>query len=68
MTIFRSIVYGYIGAILGGLIVALVAVPLNTSLETAAGAASVTGIVLGLLGLMLPWRQAAFMAASRRKR
>ncbi len=58
MTLVRSIIYGYLGAILGGLAVAAVAMPLNASLETAAGAASVTGIVLGLMGLMLPWRKA----------
>ena len=59
MTLFRSIVYGYLGAILGGLAVAVVAMPLHASTETVAGAASVTGIVLGLMGLMLPWRKAA---------
>ena len=58
MTLIRSIVYGYLGAILGGLAVAVVAMPLHASMETVAGAASVTGIVLGLMGLMLPWRKA----------
>jgi len=64
VTLVRSIIYGYLGAILGGLVVAVIAMPLDASLETVAGAASVTGVVLGLMGLMLPWRQAA-VAASR---
>ena len=64
MTIIRSILYGYLGAILGGLVVAAVALPLNTSMETTAQAATVMGMVFGLLGLMRPWRQAA--AASTR--
>ena len=68
MTLVRSIIYGYLGAILGGLAVAVIAAPLNTSLETVAGAASVTGVVLGLMGLMLPWRQAAVAAAGRSRR
>ena len=68
MTLVRSIIYGYLGAILGGLAVAVVAMPLDASLETVAGAASVTGVVLGLLGLMLPWRLAAAEASSRRRR
>ena len=59
MTIVRSILYGYLGAILGGLVVAAVALPLNTSTETAAEAATITGMIFGLLGLMRPWRQAA---------
>ncbi len=67
MTLVRSILYGYLGAILGGLAVAVIAMPLDASLETVAGAASVTGVVLGLLGLMLPWRQAAVAAAGRRR-
>jgi MFS superfamily sulfate permease-like transporter len=66
VTLVRSIIYGYLGAILGGLGVAIVALPLETSLETVAGAASVTGVILGLLGLMLPWRQAAVAAGRRR--
>ena len=65
MTLVRSIVYGYLGAILGGLVVAVITMPLDASLETVVGAASVTGVVLGLLGLMLPWRQAAVTAAGR---
>jgi hypothetical protein len=69
VTIIRSLIYGYLGAILGGLAVAVVAAPLQTSLETAAGAAAVTGVVFGLFGLLLPWRQAlAAPARARRSR
>ena len=68
MTVVRSLVYGYLGAILAGLAVAAVAVPLNAPVESAAGAASITGVVFGLLGLMLPWRQAAVAAIARPRR
>ncbi len=57
MTIIRSLIYGYLGAILGGLVVAVIAAPLQTSIETVAGAAAVTGVVFGFMGLLLPWRQ-----------
>ncbi len=68
MTLIRSILFGYLGAVLGGLLVAVVALPLNASLETAAQAATVTGAVFGLLGLMLAWRRPAPTAAARTKR
>ena len=68
MTIIRSILYGYLGAILGGLAVAAVALPLKASTETAAEAAAVTGMVFGLLGLMRPWRLAAAQSGRSKRR
>ncbi len=65
MTVLRSLLYGYLGAILGGLVVAVVALPLDASMGTAASAASVTGMMFGMFGLMLPWRRAALAAAQR---
>lgn len=67
MTIIRSLIYGYLGAIIGGLAVAVVAVPLQASLEAAAGAAAVTGVVFGLFGLLLPWRQALMVPVRARR-
>ena len=64
MTIIRSILFGYLGAILGGLAVAVVAAPLNTSIEVAAAAATVTGAVFGLLGVMWAWRRASTQAVA----
>jgi MFS superfamily sulfate permease-like transporter len=67
VTIIRSLIYGYLGAIIGGLAVAVVAVPLQASLEAAAGAAAVTGVVFGLFGLLLPWRQALMVPVRARR-
>lgn len=68
MIILRSIVYGYLGAVLGGLAVAVVALALQTPLDTTVGAAAVTGAVFGLLGLLLPWRRAAMAPARAGRR
>ena len=68
MTIIRSILYGYLGAILGGLAVAIVALPLNASTETAAQAATITGMIFGILGLMRPWRHARLAPAPAKRR
>lgn len=55
MRLLRSVIYGYLGAVLGGLVVAVVGVALGYS-ETAIAAASVpTGVVFGVLGLSLLW-------------
>ncbi len=53
--VFKSVAYGYAGAILAGLIVAVVGVVFGLSDETAAAAAVPTGIVCGGLGLCLVW-------------
>ncbi len=55
MRVLRSVIYGYLGAVLGGLVVAVVGVALGYS-EAAIAAASVpTGVVFGVLGLGLLW-------------
>ena len=67
MTIVRSLVYGYLGAVLGGLGVALVAVPFGISYAEAAGTAVPVGIVMGTLGLALPWGRVALARARGRR-
>ena len=51
----RSIVYGYAGAALAGLMVAVVGVALGLSEATVAATAAPTGVVFGVLGLSLVW-------------
>ena len=55
MRIVRSVIYGYLGAILGGLLVAVAGVALGLPEETIAAAAVPTGVVFGALGLTLLW-------------
>jgi hypothetical protein len=55
MRVFRSVIYGYLGAILGGLLVAIVGVALDFSHESIAAASVPTGVVFGMLGLSLLW-------------
>ena len=51
----KSVVCGYAGAVLAGLIVAIIGAALGLSDETVAAAAAPTGIVFGVLGLSLVW-------------
>jgi hypothetical protein len=53
--IVKSVVWGYAGAILAGLLIAVVGVVFGLSEATIAAAAAPTGIVFGLLGLSLVW-------------
>ena len=55
MRVLRSMVYGYLGAVLGGLVVAIVGVSLDLSHESIAAASVPTGVVFGVLGLSLLW-------------
>ena len=68
MTILRSVVYGYLGAVLAGLVVAVIATPFGLAADTAAAAAVPAGIVFGTIGLILPWRRAALATVRRRRR
>ena len=56
--IFKSVAWGYAGAVLAGLLIAVVGVVFGLSEETVAAAAP-TGIVFGLLGLSLVWLRPA---------
>ncbi len=51
----KSVICGYAGAALAGLIVAVVGVALGLSEATVAATAAPTGVVFGVLGLSLVW-------------
>ena len=53
--IVKSVVWGDAGAVLAGLLIAVVGVVFGLSEATIAAAAAPTGIVFGLLGLSLVW-------------
>lgn len=55
MRVLRSVVYGYLGAVLGGILVAVVGIALDFSHESIAAASVPTGVVFGMLGLSLLW-------------
>ncbi len=57
--IFKSVVWGYAGAVLAGLLIAVIGVAFGLSEETIAATAAPTGIVFGLLGLSLGWLRPA---------
>jgi hypothetical protein len=65
--IVKSVAWGYAGAILAGLLIAIVGVIFGLSEETVAATAAPTGIVFGVLGLSLVWlRPARAKAAAKR--
>ncbi len=51
----KSVMYAYAGAVLAGLIVAVIGVALGLSEATVAAAAAPTGVAFGMLGLSLVW-------------
>ncbi len=55
MRVVRSVIYGYLGAILGGVLVAVVGVAMGFSEQSIAAASVPTGVVFGVLGLSLMW-------------
>ena len=64
--LFRSVVCGYAGAVLAGLIVAVVGVAFGLSEATVAAAAAPTGVVFGVLGLSLVWWRPAVARIRKR--
>lgn len=66
--IVKSVAWGYAGAVIAGLLIAIVGVVFGLSEETVAAAAVPTGIVFGMLGLSLVWLrpQRASQRSSRR--
>jgi hypothetical protein len=66
--IVKSVVWGYAGAILAGLLIAVVGVVFGLSEATIAAAAAPTGIVFGLLGLSLVWLRPTVSAKAVAKR
>ncbi len=66
--IVKSVVWGYAGAILAGLLIAVVGVVFGLSEATIAATAAPTGIVFGLLGLSLVWLRPAASAKAATRR
>lgn len=64
--IIRSLLYGWLGAIIAGLFVGVSATVFGIPEERMVTLATATGIVLGSLGLSLPW--ARRLAISRTDR
>jgi len=55
MKVVRSLIYGYLGAILAGIVVAVIGVAIGLSEESIAAASVPTGVVFGVVGLSLVW-------------
>jgi cation transporter-like permease len=55
LRVIRSVIYGYLGAILGGLLVAVVGIAMGLSEASIAAASVPTGVIFGMLGLSLVW-------------
>ena len=66
--IVKSVVWGSAGAILAGLLIAVVGVVFGLSEATIAATAAPTGIVFGLLGLSLVWLRPTVSAKTVAKR
>lgn len=54
MTLIRSVIYGWLGAILAGLIAAIAGLSLGLPAERIAAAAAPFGMLCGALGLTFP--------------
>ncbi len=57
--IVKSVAWGYAGAVIAGLLIAVIGVVLGLSEATVAAAAAPTGIIFGMLGLSLVWLRPA---------
>ncbi len=57
--ILKSVAWGYAGAVLAGLLIAVIGVVFGLSEATIAATAAPTGIVFGMLGLSLVWLRPA---------
>ncbi len=64
--VLRSLLYGYLGAIVAGLAVGVAGFALELPQDTVATAATPTGIALGLMGLSLPWARPTLARIRRR--
>ena len=65
--IFKSVVWGYGGAVLAGLLIATIGVVFGLSEETVVATAAPTGVVFGLLGISLVWLRPARAKASAKR-
>ncbi len=64
--VIKSVALGYAGAVLAGLMVAVIGVGFGLSEVTVAAAAAPTGVVLGVLGLSLDWGRPAVARIRKR--
>ncbi len=55
MKFFRSMCYGWAGAVIAGVLVAVVGVSVGLPQNAISTAAAPTGIIMGLMGFSLPW-------------
>ncbi len=55
MRVVRSVIYGYLGAILGGVLVAVIGIAVGFPEESIVAASVPTGVVFGAIGLSLIW-------------
>ncbi len=67
MKILKSMCYGWAGAILAGLLVAVVGVGFEMPQNAISTAAAPTGIVMGLIGFSLPWARPALARIRARR-
>ena len=65
--IVKALLYGYVGAALAGLIVALAGSGLDLSYGMTVSTASLSGAVFGIAGFTLPWWRPMIVARSRRR-
>ena len=65
MRIVKALIYGYLGAVLAGLIVALAGAGFDLSYATVVSSASLSGAAFGIVGFTLPWWQPLVAARSR---
>ena len=67
--VFRSLLYGWLGAILAGLAVGVTGVAFGMPTESVVAVSAPMGVVMGILGLSLPWvRQRATATLRGRRR
>ena len=66
--IIKALLYGYLGAVLAGLLVALAGTSLDFSYGAIVSSASLSGAALGVIGFTLPWWQPMIAARSHSRR
>ncbi|MHA1153027.1 MAG: hypothetical protein ACTSQ7_10255 [Alphaproteobacteria bacterium] len=65
--ILKSVAWGYAGAVLAGLLIAVIGVVFGLSEATVAATAAPTGIVFGMLGLSLVWLRPVHTKAAAKR-
>ncbi len=68
MRVMRALLYGYGGAILAGLLVAVVGAGFDLSYGTVVSSATLSGAAFGIVGFTLPWWQPLIAVRSRSRR